>query len=360
MSRFSLTLLAAMMAASMLPVAAQEAGEEDLTPQSGRPEGLPPSIRSIIYREKQGGRMEMLRGVYLFRVEEGGRIVYTNNAQGINPEILDPATIKSMVLEIPEEIRNAFDAYQRGDYKAALPMLNRVVADYEPMRNLEGAPIKRAEILRLDCLRRNKEWEQLGDALTIAKPEEYDAWGQNMLEALTVWDGYPGRDWKRIEVLTRDIDTVPAGEAAAQMAFLRGEALRRLEKPQEALAEYHRAMTMDFTRSRDIMGDAALAALEIYSKDRMVRDFFERWGGPDYNEEAGYVLRTKEAAWLAHLLRETKPGGRSLPSKFSRFAEAYDNLQGTEKKKDDGGDEEEEEEEAKEAEVAAKDDDGAK
>ncbi|MFM7180611.1 MAG: hypothetical protein ACKO2G_03985 [Verrucomicrobiales bacterium] len=267
---------------------------------------------------------------------DAGRIIFANNAEGARFEALEPATIKFMALDLPGDLQQALDSYHRGDYTAALPQLEKAIARYTPLRAVPGSPVARAEIYRLDCLRRTKKFDVLRDALTTAKPENYDDFGKGYLMVLPAWDARSTRDWRRIEVLTRDLDNVAAGTTAAELAFLRGEALAKLDRKPEALAEYHRAMIMDFTRSRELFGDAALAALEVYNEDPQVKDYFERFGSPDFNPEAGYVIPTKAAASLAWMVSTLKPGGRTLSSSHQKFLEAYENFQKSESK--GGGD----------------------
>jgi hypothetical protein len=195
--------------------------------------------------------------------------------------------------------------------------------------------VEQAEIYRLDCFRRTRKTKELRDALAVAKPENYGDLGKEYLLVWSAWDAYAAKDWKRIEIISKDIDALPPGTPAAELAFLRAEALKQLDKKAEALAEYHRAMAMDFTRSRDVFGDAAIAALELYNELPATKDFFERYGSPDYNPEAAYVIPTKEAALLAHLVRTLKPGGRALPTALSRYTKVFDDLQ-KEKKPADG------------------------
>lgn len=285
---------------------------------------LPPSFQANIHREKDG-KVIPLNGIFLFKME-AGRIVAADNPQGARFENIEPATIKFMALELPEDMALAMQSYENGDYAAALPLLEKALTRYAALRDIPGSPVARAEIYRLDCLRRAKKFDQLRDALTVAKPENYDEFGKAYLAVLPAWDAYSTRDWRRIETLTRNIDSIPAGTPAAEMAFLRAEALAKLDRKPEALAEYHRAMIMDYTRSRDILGDAALAALNIYNDDPLVKQYFERFGGPDFNPEASYVIPTKAAASLAWLVTSLKPGGRTLNSSHKKFLEAYENF----------------------------------
>jgi tetratricopeptide (TPR) repeat protein len=299
---------------------------------------LPPSFQASILREKDG-RTIPLNGVFLFKVD-AGRIIFADNAQGARFEALEPATIKFMSLDLPGDLTLALQKYEDGDYPAALPLLEKAITRYAALRALPGSPVARAEIYRLDSLRRTKKFDALREALAIAKPENYDDFGKAYLMVLPAWDAYSTRDWKRIEVLTRDIDSVAAGTPAAELAFLRGEALARLDRKPEALAEYHRAMIMDFTRSRELFGDAALAALNVYNDDPQVNDFFERFGGPDYNPDASYVVPAKAAASLAWMVSTLKPGGRTLAASHQKFLEAYENFQKAESKDDAGKSEE--------------------
>ena len=285
---------------------------------------LPPAFQANIQRDKDG-RTQVLPNVFIFKID-AGKLVFADNPQGARFEALDMNAIKFMSLELPVDMQEAFASYDNGKYAEALPQLQSVVKRYQPLRSLKGSNVERAEILMIDCLRRTKKTAELKDALAVAKPENYGTWGKEYLVAFAAWDGYAAKDWKRIEALTRDIDTVPPGTPAAELAFLRAESLKNLERKEDALAEYHRAMAMDFTRSRDIFGDAAIQALEIYNTLPPIKDFFDRYGSPDYNPEAAYVVTAKEAALVAHLVRVLKPAGRVLPTALTKFTKAYDDL----------------------------------
>lgn len=286
---------------------------------------LPASFKADILREKDG-KKQLMKGVFLFKTD-AGRIVYADNPQGARFDFIEPATIKSMALEFTDDINLAMQAYHDGNEAEALPLLEKAVTRYQTLRSITGSPVARMEIMRLDCLRKTKKFDLLRDALVVAKPEAYDEIGKDYLLVLPAWDAHSTKDWNRIEALSRNIDTMAPGTPAAELAFLRGEALRRLDRKPEALAEYHRAMTMDFTRSREIFGDAALGALAIYDEDPLVKEYFTRFGSEDYNPEGAYVIPAKEAAYLAHLIRTLKPGDRSLATSQQKFVEAWDNFQ---------------------------------
>ncbi len=286
---------------------------------------LPASFKADIIREKDG-KKQLMRGVFLFKTD-AGRFVYADNPQGARFDFIEPATIKFMSLEFTDDINLAMQAYEDGNPAEALPLLEKAVTRYQALRAIDGSPVPRMEIMRMDSLRKTKKFDLLRDALVVAKPDAYDAIGKDYLLTLPAWDAHSTKDWNRIEALSRNIDNMAPGIPAAEFAYLRGEALRRLDRKPEALAEYHRAMSMDFTRSRAIFGDAALGALAIYEEDPLVKEYFSRFGSEDYNPEGAYVIPAKEAAYLAHLVRTLKPGDRALATNQQKFLDAWDNFE---------------------------------
>ena len=295
--------------------------EDPYADSSGVNLNLPAAFGATILRETEG-KVLPLNNIFIFKME-AGKLVYADNPQGARFAYIEPATIKFMSLELPGDLVDAIETYEKGKYAEALPMLDKVIVRYQPLRGVATSPVGQAEIMRLDCLRRTKKVQELKDALAVAKPEAYGDTGKDYLVALAAWDGYAAKDWKRIEALSRDIDSMAAGTPAAELAFLRAEALKRLDRKPEALIEYHRAMTMDFSRSRDIFADAALAALDIYNDMGLVKEYFENVAGPAYNPEAAYVIPTKEAALLAHLVQTIKPAGKALPANYNKFIDAW-------------------------------------
>jgi tetratricopeptide (TPR) repeat protein len=334
---FAMTMIvAATTAGAQAPAARPGGADADYGVTSKADLNLPPSFPADILRMKEGRPVPM-RGVYIFKFDASGALVVADNPQGARFESLPMTAIKQMTFELPEDMTEALAAYRDGDYSRALPLLEKAVARYQALRELDGSMVPKAEILLLDCQRRTKAFPKLRDMLAVVKPERYDAWGKEYLRVFPAWDAYAAKDWKRIELISRDLDTLSPGTPAAELAFLRAEALNKLDQKDEALVEYHRAMAMDFTRSRDLMGDAAIAALEIYNTKAEVKDYFERAGTPDYNPDAAYVIPAKEAAFLANMLRTLKPGGRILPTSLGRFIQAYDNF-AKEKKPDAAAD----------------------
>ncbi len=320
---FATTCLLALAGAGNVAAQSAPSGDEEME----RGIQAPPSVRAII-RAEVDGSVQTLLGIFLFKVEDG-EIIYADNPESFNAERLPVAAIQNVAVELPEVIENALSAYRARQFDDALPLLNRVVRRYEPLRDLDFLPIRQAEIYRFDCMRRMGEFDQLRDELAVLEREEFTSSEQAVLSVFPAWEAHAAEDWPRVRVITRDPDSVPPGPAAAEMAFLRGEALRHLaeregseraEMLNDALAEYHRAMTMDYTFSRDLVGDAAIAALRIYDADERVAEYFRRWGTPDFSETAGYVIPVREAAWLAYMIETMDLDGRELPEDLQRFS----------------------------------------
>lgn len=295
----------------------------------------PPSVRALVWTTTPRGP-ERLAGIFLFKLENGV-IQYAENPEGFNPKTLQLENITHVAVDLPEDIKDAIDTYEKGNYRAAVTRLENMVKRYKSLRGFDFVPVRRMEIMWLDSLRRVGNFDRLRDELELLKKEQFSPSERHMLQVFPAWEAHNARSWPRLETITRNLDTLPPGTAAAEMAFLRGEALRRLATRDgsdraamlgDALAEYHRAMSMDFTYSRDLMGDAILAALEIYNADERVAEYFRRWGTPDYSEDGGYNIPVKEAAWLANLLATLEPGGRKLPENSRRFLEVYQRLRG--------------------------------
>jgi len=295
----------------------------------------PPSVRVALWATTPRGP-ERLAGIFIFKYENGV-LQYADNPEGYNPKTLSFEIVNHIAVDLPEDIKDALDMYQQGRFPAAATRLENAIKRYKLLRNLEFLPIRRMEIMWLDSLRRTGDFDKLREQLDLVKIEEHPEGDQAMIQALAGWEAHARRGWPRLETLTRNLDSIPPGTAAAELAFLRGEALRRLSTNDnsdreamlsDALAEYHRAMAMDFTFSRDLMGDAALAALEIYNEDHRVEEYFRRFGTPDYSEEAGYNIPVREAAWLAYLLDSLQPGGRKLPNNSTRLLEVYQRMLG--------------------------------
>lgn len=320
---FATTCLLALSGAGNVAAQSTPSGDEEME----RGIQAPPSVRAII-RAEVDGKVETLRGVFLFTVEDG-EIIYADNPESFNPARLPVAAIQNVAVQLPEVIENALSAYRARQFDDALPLLNRVVRRYSRLRELDFLPIRQAEIFRFDCMRRMGQFEQLRDELAILDRDEFTDSEQAVLSVFPAWEAHAAEDWPRVRVITREPDAVPPGPAAAEMAFLRGEALRHLaeregsnraEMLNDALAEYHRAMTMDYTFSRDLVGDAAIAALRIYDGDERVAEYFRRWGTPDFSDTAGYIIPVREAAWLSHMLETMDLDGRELPEDLQRFS----------------------------------------
>lgn len=272
---------------------------------------------------KSGGA-EQRRNVYLLS-EKDGSIIYSLNMQGTSPERLNLSQLEEIGFVLPESVENALEVYASGKLNKALPLLEK---EAEWLTRLEGVPKSPYYNIRYKQIFAMQETGDYNGALKLyelldkSKLTPYQA---GMLATVPAWPIYKAKQWDRLitvcEGLRETIDDLPLA-SEVRLSFLLGEAYSR-QDPKKALAEYHRAMTLDAGESAEIVAKSAIGSLALYDRDEQVKEFFRLRGRPEFVETAGYTIPARAGGWVAQMMDSQQPAGNKLPREFERFLEVF-------------------------------------
>ncbi len=272
---------------------------------------------------KSGGA-EQRRNVYLLS-EKDGSIIYSLNVQGGSPERLNLSQLEQIGFVLPQSVEDALQAYAGGKFKTALPLLEKEAQWLARLEGVPNSPYYTVRYKQIFAMQETGDYDgalKLYELLNKSKLTPYQA---GMLATVPAWPIYKAKQWDRLitvcEGLRETVDDLPLA-AEVRLSFLLGEAYSRKD-PEKALAEYHRAMTLDAGESAEIVAKSAIGSLNVYQRDEQVKEFFRLRGRPEFLDTAGYTIPTRAAAWVAKMLDSQQPAGIKLPKEFERFLEVY-------------------------------------
>lgn len=270
------------------------------------------------------GGAEQRRNVYLLS-EKDGSIVYSLNVQGTTPERLNLSQLEEIGFLLPESVEKAYEVFDGANFKSALPLLEKEAAWLERLKGLPKSPYYEIRYKQIFAMQETGDYDgalKLYEALDKTKLTPYQA---GMLATVPAWPIHKAKQWDRLitvcEGLRTTMEDLPLA-SEVRLSFLLGEAYSRTE-PQKALAEYHKAMTLDAGESAEIVAKAAIGSLTIYDRDEQVKEFFRLRERPEFVKTAGYTIPARAAAWVAKMLDTQQPAGVKLPKEFERFLEVF-------------------------------------
>jgi len=293
---------------------------------------VPPSIEVSMQAEIDDRRVVISGFALSF---EDGKIIYSDNDDGFNRrdvelEVLD----RIYILELPEDIEEALEAYHSGAYADAVTKLRAAAARYASLRGLELAGVKEMEVYYLDSLRRSGRYDDVRQAYDRVRIAEYRPEHQAVIRIIPAWHAWSRQNWDGVHNMLSELNPseMPI-EVAAQIAFLRAEAHRGLGESSEALTEYHRAAILDRTRDEDMLEKILKGALETYLASESLEEFFSQIRAENYSPNAEYNIKVREGAWIMEFAEQVRPNNMQFDLRFDRLKEARVILQSAEVKR---------------------------
>lgn len=267
---------------------------------------------------------EQRSNVYLLS-EKDGSIIYSPNLQGSNAERLNLSQIDAIGFVLPDSVVEASQVFASGNFKSALPLLEKEVEWLASFEGMPNSPYYDIIYKQIYAMQETGDYDgafKLYDILDKTKLTPYQA---GMLATVPLWSIHKAKQWDRLirvcEGIRETVDDLPLA-TEVRLSYLLGEAYSRIDS-KKALAEYHRAMTLDAGESAEIVANSAIASLDIYDRDEQVKEFFRLRGRPEFDDAATYSIPTRAAAWVAKMLDTQQPAGKQLPKLFERYLDVY-------------------------------------
>ena len=215
----------------------------------------------------------------------------------------------------PADYSAALDLYQARRYAEARPLFAKIKDLYAPVRSLENNPSTLAAFYEMECMRKLGDLEALSEALRKFDKSSLTRENQlRQLELYLIWVSVREAEWKKVETLVaeRAKSRLP-GDQRAQLNYCLGKALEGLERPDEAIAAYQAAMTVDAGASDDIARESAIRVMTILSERPQVKRAIQIWGQPEENTSSPGYAQLLQASAVAKLYEMNLGGGVPLP-----------------------------------------------
>lgn len=221
----------------------------------------------------------------------------------------------------PAEYVEAMDLYEAGKYDEAKGKFKKYKDQTKVVANLPGNYHVLAAFQELECMRQLGQFKELTEALaTFPKAQLTREYQLRQLELYVLWDAINSEAWERaLTVATeREKQKMPDSQLV-QVYYCKALALQKLNRPDEAGVAYDMVITADAGSSTALVTKAALAKLDIYSKNADVKEAMANWGTDQ--EKKGSVGYTKllEAGALARLYEAYYAHIKELPIEYKKF-----------------------------------------
>lgn len=222
----------------------------------------------------------------------------------------------------PKNYTEAMNLYKARKYKEAIVKFDEVVEANSMTALLENNYATLSEFYQIECCRRLLDIAGMKERMAKFKSAPLTRQNQiAQLELFPLWEAVLNEDWARLDGLCQQWTKrrLPVSHRA-QVEFCHGKALAGLKQLKPALNAYSRAMTADFTLSHEIVNQAALNALELYTTVEGIQHEMDHWGKPTGNPTSDAYQYLGEAYGLAAVYEKADfGGGTSLPAKYKKF-----------------------------------------
>lgn len=215
----------------------------------------------------------------------------------------------------PADYATAIDLFQARSYEKARDLFSKVKLQYQPVATIPDNPSTLAAFYEMECLRKLGELEGLAGALAkFDKAALTRESQQRQVEIYQVWEAVRTKNWQQVESLVKErADSRLPGDQRAQLAHCLALAQEALDRDDEAVANYHIAMTADAAASEDISRKAALRVLSMLASKPEVQRAIQVWGTPEENTSNSGYGQLLEASALAKVYLMSLGGGEPLP-----------------------------------------------
>ncbi len=239
-------------------------------------------------------------------------------------DIVAPLPIEKTAVNLseePPEFSQAMDLYQARKYIEARETFRILKKSFQSQAAAPNNYSTLAGFYEMECSRRLGDFESLGsllagfDNLPLIRNHH-----RQQLDLYPLWLLVKDENWLELETASAKLTDIKLpGDQRAQVAYCHAIALEGLNRPTEALAFYHTAITADAGGSEEITRQAVLRILQIHLDDPAVKAGLtgEKTFIKDENQTARHHLQ--EAKALARLYVLSLGGGAALPPEFRVF-----------------------------------------
>ncbi len=242
----------------------------------------------------------------------------TPNASDNEPQ-LKLSDVQSVYLYEPKPYRQAVELYQARKYAEALPIFNKVSADYKFTKALPNNYSVLAGFYEMECMRRLGDLEALSKAAAafdgrgLSRPSQV-----RQFELYALWDAVRTKSWDRVVAIGEErIAEKQIAYQRAQVAFCLAQGYEAQKKSTKALNAYNMALIADIGATQEIAEQSAVAVMRIHLANPDVQTAMKNWGTEDENKTSTGRMHLIEAGAMAALYQFTLGDGKALPSQFN-------------------------------------------
>lgn len=231
--------------------------------------------------------------------------------------------LSNIYLMEPPAFSEAMDLYEGGKFKEAKEKFAAHKTAAKPTAAMKGNFHTLSAFYEMECLRQLEDYEALMEILKdfFKEPLTRDH-HLRQLELYIMWNAAHKESWDQLLAIAdeRYGDDLPAYQLA-QVAYCKGLALEKKERPFEALIEYGVAMTADAGASRLIAQNATLNSMRILAADKEVIAAMDAWGTEDEVKGSLGYNRLRQAQGLAKVYEGFLKADKALPDAYKKFLE---------------------------------------
>lgn len=208
---------------------------------------------------------------YLVKLDAKG-YSFSANPSGANPRLYPSNLIERVAFKEPLAWREGQKLWAKGDYVRAEKEFGKVVEDYNQLEAVPGNYSTPSRLKQLECLRKTGNYKALADKRFSMKRE---GMGEALARQSDIYQGWAyladikaPKAAEQLDLLIKPHRNKPydLGQMA-QIAYLSGVAHQQLNRPAEALTDYHRAFTLNYASDQELAKLAMGAALQLYAAD---------------------------------------------------------------------------------------------
>ncbi len=233
------------------------------------------------------------------------------------------ANFNTIYILRPAAFTEAMDLFENGEYAEAQDAFAKVKETHKPTLFLTNNYSTQAAYMEMECMRKLGNFEGLAAALAsfdkapLTRKDRLD-----QLELYPLWGAISKEDWASAldSAKALDKEKLP-GPHRAQVAYVKGLALQKTGKTEEAIVSYNIALTADSGGSESVAQQATENLLKIYLEDEQVITAKKSWGSEDERKNSPGYRKLSEAAALANLYETTLSNGTALPDDLKAFRE---------------------------------------
>ena len=248
-------------------------------------------------------------------------IRYRESERTVNRKEI-PTVGRSIFFFTPPEYDKGLENFENRNYAEAQKEFALARENNKKTSQLKGNYSTLAGFYEMECARKLGKYEELETLFSKFQPGPLSLeTDKTQLEVYPLYNAVRTEDWARLDILCTEWDDrkVP-GRIRAQIEYCHGLALEGINRPEDALIAFNKAMVADYAASEILVRKAALSCFRVYSAHPDVVLARKLHGTPDENPNSAGALLLGEAAALVELWDTALGRGEALPADYKAFA----------------------------------------